>query len=118
MPKLVLERPAVIEERIAAETNLPVEEVSRLVAACRDAVDELIADDWSIAAYPLLFATTSDFVFYGLLSKLKTCTDNEAQSCLAWEAEALAPWLGVTVEELTLTRLPIMTPSSVPFVID
>ena len=65
MPNWSGDSPRIIES-IVAKTGLSVEEVTRLVAACRDAVDELIADDFSIAAPPLLYATASDPVFAAL----------------------------------------------------
>lgn len=85
-------------ERISATTGVPVDEVERQVSACHDAVDELIADDFSIIAPPLTYATSSDPVFAALANRLETCTDEEAETCLDWQDDELAVWLGVTVE--------------------
>src|SRR3954447_22710226 len=105
-PKVVTESSTVLAA-IAAQTGLRIDEVGRLVAACRDAVDELIAEDFSIVAPPLLFATTDDPVFEALGEKLMSCSDAEAQSCMSWDNAVLAEWLGVSEDQLE--RHPIAT---------
>lgn len=67
MPQMIRESGARIAS-VAASADVSGGDAARLVAACRDADDELIADDYSIVASPLLYATASDPVFAALIA--------------------------------------------------
>lgn len=98
------EKQSVIES-LAAETGVPLHEVERVVPACHDVVDELVGDDYSVIAPPLVLARTDDPCFLALKARLQTCTDEEAQECLTWEHDKLAAWLELS--EADLARNPI-----------
>lgn len=104
MPRSVNESPEVLRA-VAEQTGVELDEVVSLVGACRDAVDELIADDYSVLAPPLIYATASDPVYLALANRLETCTDAEGQECLSWDDARLAAWLGL--DSTDLTRHPV-----------
>lgn len=88
--KRVAETTAVID-RIAAETGVDKYTVMDLVRSIRDVVDELVTDDYSLVAPPLVLAYPTDPVYAALSKRAEAAV--EPFDWAALDDRELAEWL-------------------------
>ena len=88
-----------ILDAVATTTGAPRDEVVRVVAALRDAVDDRFLDGWSVVAPPFLLRYADDPVVQRLSERCAEATDAEIDHWTAGDVEASARWLGLSVDE-------------------
>ena len=100
-----------IIDRIASSTAVDAETVIDLVRSIREVVDELVTDNFSVIAPPLVLAYATDPVYAALREKALGVAEPVDWAVL--DDEELAEWLGVDVA--LLEQHPVATEADIVF---
>lgn len=85
-------------ERVAAASGVTPDRAAELVAVLRDCVDEVLANDATVAIPPLMYGQRHDLVAQRVGQRFRDLGPDELVAMETGDAETMARWLGVDLD--------------------